>query len=50
MLIILCLYVITLWAVFVKFKLLRWRWTSSTLAVLGRKSNSSNILRSVSII
>src|SRR6202140_4515779 len=34
MLIILCLYVVALWLVFSKFKLVRWGWGSGTLAGL----------------
>src|SRR6202158_4973502 len=34
MLIILCLYVVALWLVFSKFKLVRWGWGSGTVAVL----------------
>jgi multidrug resistance efflux pump len=32
--IILCLYVVALWVVFAKFKLVRWGWFSGTIAVL----------------
>jgi multidrug resistance efflux pump len=35
MLIILCLYVVALWAIFSKFKLLRWGWASGSAASLG---------------
>jgi len=34
MIIILCLYVIALWAVFSKFKLVRWGWLSGTVSLL----------------
>ena len=34
MLIILCLYVVALWAVFSKFKLVRWGWLSGTVSLL----------------
>jgi multidrug resistance efflux pump len=34
MIIILCLYIVALWAVFSKFKLMRWGWLSGTVAVL----------------
>jgi multidrug resistance efflux pump len=34
MLIILCLYIVALWAIFSKFKLVRWGWASGTVAVL----------------
>src|SRR5438552_12762748 len=34
MLIILCLYIIALWAIFSKFKLIRWGWASGSVAVL----------------
>ena len=34
MLIILCLYIVGLWVVFSKFKLVRWGWASGTVAVL----------------
>ena len=34
MLIILCLYVVALWVVFSKFKLVRWGWLSGTLSIL----------------
>src|ERR1700730_18286787 len=34
MLIILCLYVVALWLLFSKFKLVRWGWGSGTVAVL----------------
>jgi multidrug resistance efflux pump len=34
MVIILCLYVVALWAVFSKFKLVRWGWLSGTVSVL----------------
>src|ERR1700737_3031638 len=34
MLIILCLYLVGLWLVFPKFKLVRWGWASGTVAVL----------------
>jgi multidrug resistance efflux pump len=33
MLIILCLYLVALWAVFSKFKLVRWGWASGTLSI-----------------
>src|ERR1700730_15406309 len=33
-LIILCLYIVGLWVVFSKFKLVRWGWASGTVAVL----------------
>src|SRR3954471_10743048 len=35
MLIILTLYVVLVWLVFSKFKLVRWGWISGTVAVLG---------------
>jgi multidrug resistance efflux pump len=34
MIIILCLYIVALWLVFSKFKLVRWGWLSGTVAVL----------------
>jgi len=34
MIIILCLYLVALWAVFSKFKLVRWGWLSGTVALL----------------
>jgi multidrug resistance efflux pump len=34
MLIILCLYIVALWAIFSKFKLVRWGWASGSVAVL----------------
>ena len=34
MLIILCLYVVALWVVFSKFKLVRWGWLSGIVSVL----------------
>ena len=34
MLIILCLYVVALWVVFSKFKLVRWGWLSGTVSIL----------------
>src|SRR5229473_79491 len=34
MIIILCLYVVALWLVFSKFKLVRWGWLSGTVSVL----------------
>ena len=34
MLIILCLYLVALWAVFSKFKLVRWGWLSGTISLL----------------
>ena len=34
MIIILCLYVVALWAVFSKFKLARWGWLSGTISLL----------------
>ena len=34
MVIILCLYLVALWAVFSKFKLVRWGWLSGTVSVL----------------
>src|SRR5258708_16070593 len=34
MLIILCLYIVALWAIFSKFKLVRWGWASGSAAVL----------------
>jgi hypothetical protein len=34
MVIILCLYVVALWLVFSKFKLVRWGWLSGTVSVL----------------
>jgi len=33
-LIILCLYVVVLWLIFSRFKLVRWGWASGTVAVL----------------
>ena len=33
MVIILCLYLVALWAVFSKFKLVRWGWLSGTLSI-----------------
>ena len=35
MIIILCLYVVALWLVFAKFKIVRWGWLSGTVAVLA---------------
>src|SRR5471032_1146658 len=35
MIIILCLYVVGLWLVFSKFRLVRWGWASGTVAVLA---------------
>ena len=34
MLIILCLYIVALWLVFSKFKLVRWGWLSGTISLL----------------
>ena len=34
MIIILCLYLVALWAVFLKFKLVRWGWLSGTISLL----------------
>src|SRR5204863_3700464 len=34
MIIILCLYLVALWAVFSKFKLMRWGWLSGTISLL----------------
>jgi hypothetical protein len=34
MVIILCLYLLALWAVFSKFRLVRWGWLSGTIALL----------------
>jgi hypothetical protein len=34
MIIILCLYLVALWAVFSKFKLVRWGWLSGTISLL----------------
>ena len=34
MVIILCLYVVALWLVFSKFKLVRWGWLSGTISLL----------------
>src|SRR6186713_2145945 len=34
MIIILCIYLVALWAVFSKFKLVRWGWLSGTISVL----------------
>src|SRR5260221_12962440 len=34
MIIILCLYIVALWLVFSKFKLVRWGWLSGTVSVL----------------
>ena len=34
MIIILCLYLAALWAVFSKFKLVRWGWLSGTISLL----------------
>src|ERR1700674_4999433 len=34
MVIILCLYIVALWLVFSKFKLVRWGWLSGTVSVL----------------
>ena len=33
MVIILCLYLVALWAVFSKFKLVRWGWLSGTVSI-----------------
>jgi hypothetical protein len=33
-LIILCLYAVALWAIFSRFKLVRWGWASGSVAVL----------------
>jgi multidrug resistance efflux pump len=35
MLIILCLYLVALWVVFSKFKLVRWGWASGTVSIAG---------------
>src|SRR4029450_5394772 len=34
MIIILCVYLVALWAVFSKFKLVRWGWLSGTISLL----------------
>jgi len=34
MVIILCLYIVALWVVFSRFKLVRWGWLSGTVSVL----------------
>jgi multidrug efflux pump subunit AcrA (membrane-fusion protein) len=34
MVIILCLYVVALWLVFSKFKLVRWGWSSGTVSIV----------------
>ena len=34
MVIILCLYVAAMWAVFSRFKLVRWGWLSGTISIL----------------
>jgi hypothetical protein len=34
MVIILCIYIVALWVVFSKFKLVRWGWLSGTVSVL----------------
>jgi multidrug resistance efflux pump len=34
MVIILCLYIVVLWAAFSKFKLVRWGWLSGTVSLL----------------
>ena len=34
MVIILCLYIVALWVIFSKFKLVRWGWLSGTVSVL----------------
>ena len=34
MVIILCLYVIAMWAIFSKFKLVRWGWLSGAVAII----------------
>ena len=35
MVIVLCLYIVALWAVFSKFKLVRWGWLSGTISLLA---------------
>jgi multidrug resistance efflux pump len=35
MIIILCLYIVAIWAVFSKFKLVRWGWLSGTISVIA---------------
>ena len=45
MLIILCLYVVALWAVFSKFKLVRWGWLSGTISIADRRIYPRNISR-----
>jgi hypothetical protein len=40
MVIILCLYLVALWAVFSKFKLVRWGWLSGTISPIGGFSSS----------
>jgi hypothetical protein len=34
MVIILCLYIVALWVIFSRFKLVRWGWLSGTVSVL----------------
>ena len=40
MVIILCLYIVALWLVFSKFKLVRWGWLSATISPIGGFSSS----------
>src|SRR3979411_3225404 len=44
MIIILCPYVVALWAVFSKFKLVRWGWLSGTISLLVGELYPRNIL------
>jgi hypothetical protein len=45
MIIILCLYIVALWLVFSKFKLVRWGWLSGTVGDACRRVYSRNISR-----
>src|SRR5713226_1819746 len=44
MIIILCLYVVALWLVFSKFKLVRWGWLSGTVSVVVGAFNIETFL------
>ncbi len=44
MIIILCLYIVALWLVFSKFKLMRWGWLSGTVSVLIGVSDRSSAI------
>lgn len=45
MIVILCLYLVALWAVFSRFKLVRWVWLSGAISLLTRRIYPRDISR-----